>query len=201
MGIQQPNYKAFLRPDLADGRLVLLGYCLKSGHGDAQLIAGEVLTQLESTVLDDKQRRAVAESKVAYYHPFLATVGKEAAEGKLLPQIQFIMNRTRQFVRVVALLLQGLKAYQIEDLDTLKRWTTELVPDELATECGGELAEDIVLYMKAVHAMCSEAHDMKRALIMDILVDKFKQTKRGQAHFKAKARAALLRQILELINA
>jgi len=28
LNISQPNYKAFLRPDLAPGRLVLLGYCL-----------------------------------------------------------------------------------------------------------------------------------------------------------------------------
>jgi hypothetical protein len=33
---------------------------------------------------------------------------------------------------------------------------------------------------------------MKRALIMDILIAKFKETKRGQAQFKAKAREAIL---------
>lgn len=152
-------------------------------------------------MLDDKQQSAAAERRVAYFQPFLGAVGKEVVEGKILPQIEFMMNRTKHFVRVIALLLAGLKGYQIQDLATLEKWTTGLVPDELLLDGSGELGQDLVLFLKGVHGMCAEAHDMKRALIMDILLDKFKQTKRGQSHFKAQARGALLHQIFELINA
>ena len=198
--IAEPNYKAFLRPDLAPGRLVLLGCCLAKGQGDQQRITEELVAQLESTVLDDQQPSAVAEGRVAYFQPFLAAVGKETVEGKILPQIEFIMNRTTHFVRVIALLLEGLRAYQIEQLETLRRWTTDLVPDELLGTGSSELRKDLVRFVKAVHGVCSEAHDMRRALIMDVLVEKFKQTKRGQAHLKAKAREAVLHQVFELIN-
>ena len=201
LGISQPNYKAYLRSDLAPGRLVLLGYCLTKGHGDAQSITDELLSQLESTVLNDKQPSAVAEGRAAYFQTFLAAVGQEVVEGKILPQIEFTMNRTKSFLRVIARVLQGLRAYQIEDLETLQKWTAKLVTDDFLMEGSSELGADLVLYLKAVHGMCSEAHDMKRALIVDVLVDKFKQTKRGQAHFKAKAREALLRQIYALVNA
>ena len=132
------------------------------------------MTQLETNVLNDKTKSAVAERNLAFYYPFLAAIGKETVEGKIIPQIQFIMNRTKQFVRVIALILQGFKAYKIEDLPTLKVWTTELLSEEVYLEGSGSLGEDVVLYMKAVYCMCSETHNMKQALIMDVLVDKFK---------------------------
>ena len=146
-------------------------------------------------MLDDKQQSAAAERRAALFQPFLAVIGKEVMEGRILPQIEFTMTRTKQFVRAIARLLQGPKTYQIEDLETLRRWTAKLLSDEILSEASTELSEDLALLLRALHGMCSEAHDMKRALVMDVLVDKFLQTKRGQAQFKAKARGVLLKQI------
>jgi len=40
--------------------------------------------------------------------------------------------------------------------------------------------DEVMQYLKGVFGICSESHDMKQALIMDVLIEKFKQTKRGQ---------------------
>jgi len=69
------------------GRLTFLGYCLTKGHGDSALITDEVMTQLETNVLNDKTKSAVAERNLAFYYPFLAAIGKETVEGKIIPQI------------------------------------------------------------------------------------------------------------------
>jgi hypothetical protein len=111
LGVKQPNFKAFLRPDLSNGRLVMLGHCLAAGSGEVSAIKTHVMSQLEADVLDDKQPKAVAEARIAYYYPLLAWLSKGEVESQILPQIQFIMNRTKQFVGVVALLIQGLKTY------------------------------------------------------------------------------------------
>jgi len=88
------------------------------------------------------------------------------------------MNRTKNFVGVIARVLQGFEAYQIEDLESLKAWTG-ILKDDLLLDAGPEHEGDVRLYLRGVHQMCSEAHDMRQALIMEVLVDKFKQTKRG----------------------
>jgi len=100
-------------------------------------------------------------------------------EGSILPQIQFIMNRSKNFVAINAQLIMCLKNYKIEDLETLKKWTTELLGDE--TLMSLEKKDEVTMYMVGVNGLCSETHGMKAALVMDILVDQFKQSKRGQA--------------------
>jgi hypothetical protein len=85
LNIQEPNYKAFLRADLPDGRLALLGYCLGKGHGDSKLVADELLNQLESKVLNDKQPSGVSERQVAFFYPFLSHVTSEHVKTRIMP--------------------------------------------------------------------------------------------------------------------
>jgi hypothetical protein len=186
--ISEPNYKAFLRRDLAHGRFVLLGLCLANGRGERSLIVEECVDQLEALVLHDKQQPELARRKAVYFAPFLGAADRETAEGRILPQMEFIMNRTKAFVGVFAALVEGFSAYRVQDLPTLKRWTLGLLPEDLLEEPSGKPAEDVIAYFKSVHAICSDAPDMKRALVMDVLLDRFKQSKRGQAQFKAGAR-------------
>lgn len=110
------------------------------------------------------------------------------------------MNRSPQSVGILALLLGGLQAYQIEDLATLKTWTTSMLPEDLLFDGQGPQGGEVVQYLKEVHRLCSAKHGMKRALVLDVLLDQFRQTKRGQAHFKAGARRALLDQMVAIVS-
>ena len=107
------------------------------------------------------------------------------------------MNRSKKFVSVIAELIMFMKSYEIENIETLRKWTTDLLSDELLMSI--EQKDELVGFIKSVHSICSEAHDMKQALIMDVLIHKFKQTKRGQSQFQARSRQTLLHQIYALI--
>ena len=91
-----------------------------------------------------------------------------------------------------------LKNYKIEKKEILRKWTTDLLSDEqlLSLEQGEQLKD----FITSVFGICSEPHDMKQALIMDILIEKFKQTKRGQQHFKTVQRQRLLHLVIALID-
>lgn len=91
------------------------------------------------------------------------------------------MNRSKKFVTVNAELIMFMKNYEIQNMETLRKWTTELLSDELLMSI--EQKDELVSFIKSVHGICSEPHDMKQALIMDVLIDKFKQTKKGQSQF------------------
>jgi len=93
LGIATPNYKNFLREDLAAGRLSLLGYCSSSEGLDQKVrddIAEHLLAELESVVLNDKVQIQRAEKSLMYFHTFLALADKGLVEEKVLPQIEFI---------------------------------------------------------------------------------------------------------------
>jgi len=85
LGIDSPNFKAFMRADLAPGRFAFLGFCLKRGVGEAASISDHLCGLLEDLVLNDKQPRARAERQAAFFMPFLATAGKDVAENKVRP--------------------------------------------------------------------------------------------------------------------
>lgn len=56
LNIKQPNYKAFMRSDLAAGRFMLLGRCLESCEPAVKAeIKTELLDQLEAIVLNDRK--------------------------------------------------------------------------------------------------------------------------------------------------
>ena len=192
LNIQTPNYKAFLRSDLPPGRLALLGYCLAHNHGDPKVVADDLLDQLETMVLNDKRPSCVAESQVALFYPFLAAATTEHVQGRILPQIQFIMNRTKAFMGVIARLLSGLKTYKIEDLATLKSWTTELLPENLLNSPEETQAKGVRDYLVAVHGICSGKHGVKKSLLNEVFAEQYKQTLRGPIQLKADARRAIL---------
>ena len=134
MGIKVLNYKAFRRDDLAYGRFMFLGKCLNEASLDNSVkkeIESELADNLESLVLNDKEKVAHAEKRLLYFQAFLAAASKEVVEEKILPQIQFIMNRSKNFVGVSAGVIQFIKTYSIENIESLKKWTTELLNDDL----------------------------------------------------------------------
>lgn len=200
LGIKTLNHKAFRREDLAHGRFMLLGKCLTSTGLDEAVkaeIAAELAASLETLVLNDKENIAVAEKRLMYFQAFLAAAPKAVVEEKLLPQVKFIMNRSSAFVRVNAGVIELLKGYSIEDMGTLTSWTTGLLSDELLMSL--EDKEAVVKFLLGVHAICSEAHNMKQALINDVLLEKFKASKRGNT--EAEKRQRLLHQVYALITA
>ena len=76
LGIKVPNYKVFLRADLAAGRYMFLGKCLASSELEKEVkdqITTELIKDLESSVLNDKEQVAVAEKSLVYFSAFLAT--------------------------------------------------------------------------------------------------------------------------------
>ena len=93
LGIATPNYKNFLREDLAGGRLSLLGYCSSLEGLDQKVrddISEHLVNELESMVLNDKIQIQRAEKSLMYFHTFLALADKGTVEEKVLPQIEFI---------------------------------------------------------------------------------------------------------------
>ena len=108
------------------------------------------------------------------------------------------MNRSKNFIGINAKLIMFLKNYKIEKKEILGKWTTDLLSDDQLLSL--EQAEQLKDFVTSVFGICSEPHDMKQALIMDILVEKFKQTKRGQQHFKTVQRQRLLHLVIALID-
>lgn len=160
LNIKNPNYKVFMRQDLAPGRFMFLGKCLETCDQTIKAeITAELLDKLEDNVLNDKKLIVTVEKNLMYFQNFLAGATKESIEGKILPQIQFIMNRSKNFVAVNAKLIMFLKAYEIESLETLRKWTTDLLSDELLMSI--EQKDELVCFIKSVHGICSESHDMK----------------------------------------
>lgn len=179
---------------------MLLGKCLTSDGLDEAVkteIAEELASSLEALVLNDKENIAVAEKRLMYFQAFLAAAPKAVVDEKLLPQVKFIMNRSSAFVRVNAGVIELLKGYSIEDMGTLASWTTELLSDELLMSL--EDKDAVVKFLLGVHAICSEAHNMKQALINDVLLEKFKASKRGNT--EAERRQRLLHQVYALVTA
>ena len=123
LGIKVPNYKVFLRADLAAGRYMFLGKCLAFSELEKDVksqITNELIENLEKSVLNDKEQVAYAEKSLMYFSAFLAAVQKDEVDEKVLPQIQFIMNRSSRFIGVNAKLIMFLKNYKIENMETLK---------------------------------------------------------------------------------
>jgi len=74
------------------------------------------------------------------------------------------MNRSSRFVTVNAKLIMFLKSYEITTLETLRKWTTSpdntgLLTDELLMSI--DQKTELVAFIKSVHGICSESHDMK----------------------------------------
>jgi hypothetical protein len=69
------------------------------------------------------------------------------------------MNRSSRFVTVNAKLIMFLKSYEITTLETLRKWTTGLLTDELLMSI--DQKTELVAFIKSVHGTCSESHDMK----------------------------------------
>jgi hypothetical protein len=105
------------------------------------------------------------------------------------------MNRSKNFVGVSAGVIQFMKAYTIDDIEALKRWTIELLPDDLLMSLDEK--EPVMQYIKAVYSICSGTKQMKEALVSDVLIEKFKASKRGQQ--EAQKRHRLLHQVYALI--
>ena len=87
------------------------------------------------------------------------------------------MNRSSNFVGLIAKLIRLLKQYVIEDLPTLKKWTSDLISEEAMTSLDSRKMEDLESFFAGVHSLCSQ--EMRQALISEILWEKFKQSKRG----------------------
>jgi len=88
LGIKTPNYKVLLRKDLARGRFTLLGRCLTCKDLDQKVkdeVTQELVNQLESLVLNDREPVQRAEKTLMYFQTFLAGADKSLVEEKLLP--------------------------------------------------------------------------------------------------------------------
>jgi len=69
---------------------MLLGKCLSEPSLDQSVkkeIESELADNLESLVLNDKEKIAVAEKRLLYFQAFLAVASKEVIEAKIFPQI------------------------------------------------------------------------------------------------------------------
>ena len=134
-----------------------------------------------------------------YFSAFLAVAQPQVVLEKILPQIQFIMNRSKNFMGINATVIMFLKSYKIEDMETLTKWTTDVLPDQLLLSL--DQKEEVTRFVTRVFGICSESHDMKQALITDILIEKFKQSKRRQQQFVSpQQRQRLLHLALALIT-
>ena len=80
------------------------------------------------------------------------------------------MNRSSRFVTVNAKLIMFLKSYEITTLETLRKWTTGLLTDELLMSI--DQKTELVAFIKSVHGICSESHDMK---CLQETLDKFEE--------------------------
>jgi len=69
------------------------------------------------------------------------------------------MNRSSRFVTVTAKLIMFFKSYEITTLETLRKWTTGLLTDELLMSI--DQKTELVAFIESVHGICSESHDMK----------------------------------------
>lgn len=198
LGIATPNYKNFLREDLAAGRLSLLGHCISLEGLDKKVsadISEHLITELESMVLNDKIPIKQAEGSLMYFHSFLANANKGLVEEKILPQIEFIQNRSSKFLAVNAKAIGCLRKYQIEDKETLLKWTSGLLSDEVLMSL--EQKESVKEFLKNVFKLCSGEKGMKLALVNDLLLQKFKDSKRGN-DFSTIQRQGLIHFILDL---
>jgi len=92
------------------------------------------------------------------------------------------------------MVIQFMRAYQIENEETLRKWTTDLITDDHLMTLNDR--SDLIAFLKAVHDICSDKkeHDMKHALF-EILLNKFKQSKRGGIDMKQR------HNILHIIHA
>ena len=86
--IQRPNYKLFMRPDLALARFMFLGKCLESCEPEVkEEVTTELLDKLEALVLNDREQLAQVEVNLMYFQNYLACATKESIEGRILPKI------------------------------------------------------------------------------------------------------------------
>ena len=86
--IQRPNYKLFMRSDLAHARFMFLGKCLESCEPEVkEEITAELLDELEALVLNDREQLARVEVNLMYFQNYLASATKESIEGRILPKI------------------------------------------------------------------------------------------------------------------
>ena len=105
------------------GRLTILGRCLSNPEnlqqGAKEEIEKELVSNLESIVLDDQTPLLEAKKNVIYFEAFLAAASKEIIDETVLPRMQFISNRAKGFVGINAKLISFMKSYKIESEDTL----------------------------------------------------------------------------------
>jgi hypothetical protein len=66
------------------------------------------------------------------------------------------LNRSSNFVGLVASLIRLLKQYVIEDLPTLKKWTSDIMSEEAMTSLDPQKIEDVESLFAAVHSLCSQ---------------------------------------------
>lgn len=86
--IQRPNYKLFMRPDLAHARFMFLGKCLENCEPEVKVeVTAELLDQLETLVLNDREQLAKVEVNLMYFQNYLAIATQESIEGRILPKI------------------------------------------------------------------------------------------------------------------
>jgi hypothetical protein len=183
--------------------LAILGRCLSElddlEAGTRQEIEKELVTSLEAIVLHDERPHLQAEKNAIYFQAFLQAASKEVIEEKVLPRMQFISNRAKGFVGINAKLISFMKNYKIEDEDSLKRWMADLLSDELLMTTGDE-KEEVLEFVKSVFGICSEAQNMKHVLVVDVLIGKFKESKRGGQLVNQAGRHRLLHIVRELVT-
>lgn len=201
--VQHPNYKLFLRNDLPPGRLTILGRCLSElddlEEGAREAIEQELVNCLETIVLHDETPLLQAKKNVIYFQTFLKAASKDVIEEKVLPRMQFISNRAKGFIGINAKLISFMKNYKIESEDSLRRWMDDLLSEELLMTTGDE-KEEVAEFVKSVFGICSEAQNMKHVLVVDVLIGKFKEAKRGGQHVSQAARHRLLHIVQELVT-
>ena len=85
-------------------------------------ITSELSDNLETLALNDKESYGIAFKSLMFFSTFLGNSNNAIVDEKVLPQCQFIMNRSKKLTGIIAELIGLLKTYKIESDATLNLW-------------------------------------------------------------------------------
>ena len=84
------------------------------------------------------------------------------------------MNRSKKLTGIIATLIGMLKSYKVEKEESLNVWL-EMLSDEQMMKV--EQKESVQLFLNNLSSICNE---VMKAKLVDILLEKFKDSKMGQ---------------------
>ena len=151
LGVKTPNYKQFIRSDLPNSRFMFLGKCLDL-DSKAEIIT-ELSKNLETLALNDKEVYGHAAKNLMFFSSFLVNAPKEVIDEKVLPQCQFIMNRSKKLTGIIADIIGQMSTYNINTDGALDQWINMLSNEQLMNV---DQKSTVQTFLKNLHSICSE---------------------------------------------